>query len=105
MRSFHEKHGLWTLIVGRFIPFGVRNCLFMSAGMSKMSFGKFAYRDFIACSLWCCCCFSLFYLLGKNYQVLSHYIKTFNLFIFVAFGVTVIGAIWYKRRKSLSPPN
>jgi membrane protein DedA with SNARE-associated domain len=99
IKKFYEKYGLWTLVVGRFIPFGVRNCIFMSSGMSKLHFGKFVLMDALACSLWCSLCFYLFYTLGQNYETIWHYLKTFNLLIFVAFSVTVIGFIWYKIRK------
>lgn len=99
VKNFYERYGLWTLIIGRFIPFGVRNCIFMSTGMSKVHFGKFILRDAIACSLWCSIAFYLFYTLGQNYEVVWHYLKAFNLVLFAAFSVTVIGLIWYKSRK------
>jgi membrane-associated protein len=99
MKAFYTKYGMRTLIVGRFIPFGVRNCIFMSSGMSKMHFGKFILIDAIACSLWCSIAFSIFYFLGQNYQVIWHYLKTFNLLVFGAFSVTVIVFLWYKSRK------
>jgi membrane-associated protein len=100
MKLFYEKNALTTFIVGRFIPFGIRNCLFMSSGMSRMHFGKFALIDIFACTLWCSVCFSLFYYLGQNFQVLWEYVKTFNLLIFAAFSVTVIAWVWYKIRKN-----
>jgi membrane-associated protein len=99
IKTFYEKYGLWTLVIGRFIPFGVRNCIFMSSGMSKLHFGKFILMDAIACSLWCSSIFYLFFTLGQNYEVIWHYLKTFNLLIFVAFSVTVISFIWYKSKK------
>lgn len=99
IHHFYEKYGLWTLMFGRFIPFGVRNCIFMTAGLSKMDFIKFILRDSIACSLWCGTIFYAFYTLGQNFQVIWETLKTFNLVIFAAFSVTVIGFIWYKRRK------
>ena len=40
--SFYQKYGVWTLVVGRFIPFGVRNALFLTAGIGKMSPVRFA---------------------------------------------------------------
>lgn len=97
--AFYEKYGFFTLLLGRFIPFGVRNCLFMTTGMSKMHFGKFILRDAVACLVWTSVCFYAFYSLGMNYQLLLQRIKVINLFIFLAFGVTVIGLIWYKRHK------
>ena len=38
--KFHNNRRFTTVLVCRFIPFGVRNCFFMSAGMSKSSFPK-----------------------------------------------------------------
>lgn len=99
VKNFYEKYGFWSLIIGRFIPFGVRNCIFMSSGMSKMHFGKFLARDAVACSVWCTASFTVFYLLGQNYQALYEQVKIFNIFIFSAFSVTVIALIWYKKKK------
>jgi len=99
VRVFYEKHGLWTLLVGRFIPFGVRIGLFLTTGMSKMRFGKFILRDALACTVWTSVNFSLFYTFGRNYHLLIERVKWINLFIFLAFGMTVIALIWYKRYK------
>jgi membrane protein DedA with SNARE-associated domain len=99
MQQFYQKYGLLTLLIGRFIPFGVRNCLFMSSGMSKLSFRTFLLRDALACTIWCTTLFYTFYHLGQNYTLLWHTLKTFNLWIFTAFSVTVIGIIWYKFKK------
>jgi membrane protein DedA with SNARE-associated domain len=99
IKSFYDKYGLWTLIVGRFIPFGVRNCIFMSSGMSKVHFGKFILMDALACTLWSSTLFYLCFTLGQNHAVLWQHLKRFNLLIFAAFSVTVIGFIWYKNRK------
>ena len=98
-QKFYEKHGLITLLVGRFIPFGVRNCIFMTTGMSKLSFTKFILWDFIACLTWSLVTFSLFYKLGENYQFVYTHLKTVNIIVGSAFGVTLIGVIWYKRSK------
>jgi membrane protein DedA with SNARE-associated domain len=100
MRRFYERRGLLALVVGRFIPFGVRNALFMSTGMSKLPFFTFVLRDALACSLWATVSFSSFYLLGQHLDLLWHYAKTFNLVIFTLFGVAAIACIWYKRRNA-----
>ncbi len=98
IRSFYEKHGFKTFIIGRFIPFGVRNCLFMSSGMSKMPFGKFVFRDGVGCFIWATVSFYLFFRLGQNLDTLVSYLKTFNVLIFSLFAVAVISYIWYKRK-------
>lgn len=107
IKSFYAKYGIWTFIVGRFIPFGIRNCIFMTSGMSKMPFKTFILRDAIGCSIWATCCFTVFYLIGQNFQTIWESVKTFNLIIFAAFSVTVITIFWYKlkKRKSIESSN
>lgn len=106
IKKFYQKYGLLTLIVGRFIPFGVRNGIFMSSGLSQVSFPQFMLRDVIACAIWCSVCFGLFYLLGKNLESLYTQVKSIHLYIFLAFKVAIIGFICYKKiKKSRSKIN
>lgn len=100
LEIFYRKHGFLTLLIGRFIPFGVRNGIFMSTGISRLSFWKFILRDLFPVFLWTTLSFSLFYTLGSNYDLLVKYVKLINISIFCAFGVTVIIFICYKRRKN-----
>ncbi|CAM0117862.1 DedA family protein [Rhabdochlamydiaceae symbiont of Dictyostelium giganteum] len=95
---FYHKYGFLTFLIGRFIPFGVRNCLFMSSGMSKIPFLKFALWDLPACFLWTSLSFSLFWFLGKHSPDFTNHLKILNLTLFSAFGVTAIAVLWYKRR-------
>ena len=99
VHAFYDKHGFLTLLCGRFIPFGIRNCIFMTAGISHSHFGKFAMRDIIACSIWSTTYFYTFYSIGLNYQPLMQRVKMINIGIFSAFSVTVIALVCYKRRK------
>tara|TARA_R110000868_G_scaffold83454_1_gene235537 strand:+ start:3796 stop:4398 length:603 start_codon:yes stop_codon:yes gene_type:complete len=98
--GFYSKYGVWTLIIGRFIPFGVRNGLFLTAGLSKMNFLKFALSDLVAATISCGVYFSLFYTFGEPVIAL---VKQFNL---VIFGVAVVIALAYvikmKRRKTIN---
>ena len=50
---FYERFGIFTLIVGRFVPFGVRNALFLTAGLGRMGFMKFALSDLLAATISC----------------------------------------------------
>jgi len=99
LQKFYKKHGFLTLLIGRFIPFGVRNGIFMSTGMSRLSFATFCLRDIIPTLLWTSSTFLLFHTLGSNYESLVKYLKWINLSLFCAFGVTVIAIFCYKRRK------
>jgi membrane protein DedA with SNARE-associated domain len=103
IKKFYQKRGLITLIIGRFIPFGVRNCLFMSIGISSFSFAKFLLWDLLAVSIWSSSCFYTFYKIGENYETLYAYLKTFYFLILICLGVTLIAFIWYKyRRKKIT---
>jgi membrane protein DedA with SNARE-associated domain len=99
IHHYYQRYGFWTLIIGRFIPFGVRNCLFLTAGLGKMPFHKFAISDGIACILSNTILFSLAYTAGKNYSALIEAVKTFNIFLFAFFVVSIIGLVWYKFKK------
>ena len=99
IQRFYSRHGLWTLIVGRFIPFGVRNCIFMSSGISHVPFHRFALQDLPACLIWSSLMFYLFFSLGKNFQTLMNHLKIVNVIIFLIFSMTLIILLWYKRRK------
>ncbi|MFS8564416.1 MAG: DedA family protein [Rhabdochlamydiaceae bacterium] len=101
IQKFYHKRGLITLIIGRFIPFGVRNCMFMSIGISSFSFIRFLLWDLVAVSIWSSSCFYLFYKIGENHETLYAYLKNFHFLIFISLGVTLIAFIWYNavRRK------
>jgi membrane protein DedA with SNARE-associated domain len=100
INEFYSKYGIWTFILGRFIPFGVRNCIFMTSGMSKIPFKKFVMRDAVGCTVWTTTCFSTFYFLGQNFETIFAKVKAFNMVLFIAFSVTLISLIWYKLRKN-----
>lgn len=97
--AFYKKYGAIVLLIGRFIPFGVRNALFITAGMGKMPFLRFLIFDGIACILSNSTLFFLAYQFGKNYQIILEKLKAFNLILFAIFLIAVIGTIWYKKAK------
>jgi membrane-associated protein len=98
LQAFYEKYGFWTLVVGRCIPFGLRNGVFMSAGAGKMPFRRFLLIDGIACLLFSTCLFYLAYACGRNYEVLYAYVYQVSvavLLVVVCFGVL----FWLKARR------
>lgn len=92
--KFYEKYGIVTLILGRFIPFGVRNALFLTAGLGKMNAVKFCVSDFIACTISSVSFFALYYHFGES---VIEYVKKFNLVIFAV--AVVVGSIFYLRKR------
>ncbi len=89
---FYEKYGIITLILGRFIPFGVRNGLFLTAGLGKMSFLKFSLSDLLACTISTITFFTLYYHYGN---AVIESIKEANSVVF-AVALIVVGIFIYK---------
>lgn len=91
LHNYYEKYGIWTFIVGRFIPGGVRNALFMSSGLGKMPFHKFILRDLPACFLSVIFLFSLGRFFGENIESITANIKLYSLiFSLIFIGVVIM---------------
>lgn len=94
--GFYKKYGVFTLLFGRFIPFGVRNGLFLTAGLTKMNFFKFALTDLLACTISCTLFFNLYYKFGET---VIEYVKKGNIIIFSIF-ITGIVIYLFKSKKT-----
>lgn len=81
LKAFYKKYGIWALGIGRCIPFGFRNGIFMSAGAAKMHFGRFLLSDGVACALFSAFIFSLAYSFGSNFDELASYVQSGGLII------------------------
>lgn len=90
LHFYYEKFGIFTFIIGRFFPGGVRNALFISSGLGKMPFLKFISRDGFACIVSTGLLFSLGYIFGQNYKLIIHYIKTYDLIILTIISLILI---------------
>ena len=95
IHNFYERYGIVTLLLGRFIPFGVRNGLFLTAGLGKMDFQKFALADLLACTISTVVFFTLYYNFGNS---IIEYVKQGNIVLFslVAIG---IGVYFYQKKQ------
>ncbi|MDR3623805.1 MAG: DedA family protein [Chlamydiales bacterium] len=105
MHKFYEKWGFFAFLVGRFVPFGVRNCLFISAGMGHMSFPKFLLIDGVAALCSTTSAFYLAYTFGQHYEPIWEYIKTYDIAFISAIAivlVTLAGIIWYNKTKRVT---
>ena len=94
IQSFYNRYGIPTLFFGRFIPFGVRNALFFSAGLSKMNPIKFLITDFFACLFAITLYFTLYYNIGKS---MLKSMDTAKLLLFGVVVVVVLGILLKKR--------
>ncbi|MEW6527450.1 MAG: DedA family protein [Spirochaetota bacterium] len=96
---YYQSHGAKTLFFGRFIPFGVRNVIFLTAGLARMKLYKFMLVDLLALSITSTILFTLGYTLGSNYEIIFPYLNRYKLIIFSFFLLTVLSIVIYKKRR------
>lgn len=99
LHLYYEKYGIWTFIVGRFIPGGVRNALFLTCGLGKMPFLTFVGRDGIAVLFSTTWLFGIGYLFAENYQEVMSFFKKYNLVALIIVFSLITGWFLWKRFK------
>lgn len=92
--AYYERYGSVTLILGRFIPFGVRNALFLTAGVSGMKPWRFLVADGIGCTITVGTYFYLYYTFG---EVMVEFVKRANIAIFALLIIAI--AAWFIRSR------
>ena len=97
IEHFYQKYGIITLFIGRFIPFGVRNALFISAGLAKMNPWKFAISDFLSCLISTTTYFWLYKTYGTS---VLPYIKRGNVVFICIVIFALIAFVVAKKRKT-----
>lgn len=98
--GFLERYGIWVFIIGRFIPFGFRNGIFMTSGLTHMPFARFAMRDAVGAFVATSVLFFIGHQFGENYQALFHYFHTYEsivLFVTIALIIFFICTYFYKK--------
>ncbi|UTC65403.1 DedA family protein [Treponema sp. OMZ 788] len=77
-----QRHGVFTFIICRFIPFGVRNAVSMTSGFVKYPFYKFFFYDLIAAICNITVLYSLVYFFGSKG---GDFMKIFGIVMFILF--------------------
>lgn len=78
IENYFERYGVKTLFFGRFIPFGVRNLIFMTAGFSRVSYPKFILVDMIPLAITSSLLFYLGITFGERYHELAPYLQQYE---------------------------
>jgi len=98
IKHYFEKYHTKTLFFGRFIPFGVRNVMFLTAGLTKLNFYRFMIVDFLALCCTSTILFTLGYSFGANYQVIIPYLNQYKFIIFGIFLIIILVFILKNRK-------
>lgn len=88
-----EKFGIWTFVIGRFVPFGARNAIFMTSGLSRMPFPRFMLRDGLGAFISTWILFHLGYEFGEHYPILFHYFHNYEIIVLFGLGLLLMGGV------------
>lgn len=99
LHTYYERFGVFTFIIGRFIPCGFRNALFMSAGMGKMPFLTFISRDFFAALLSSVVLYSIGFQSAAHYQELFTFFQSYSKLFFLTLFISITLFLLIRNRK------
>jgi len=102
VESFFQRQGAKAVFIGRFVGFA-RALVPFVAGASRMPYGKFFLYDLLGATLWTVAFVTLGYALGASWRVAEQWISRSGLLL-GALLLAVIGVLWLRRRRGVSPP-
>jgi membrane-associated protein len=100
-RSFYEKHGGKTLVLGRFLPI-IRTFAPILAGVIKVNFKTFMLFNVIGGALWIFSLSLIGYFLGNQFPNIKHYVEYIVLGFIVITTVIVIRTYLAHRKEQRS---
>lgn len=104
LKDYYAKFGVFSFIIGRFCPGGIRNSLFITCGITKMPFHLFILRDGFACLLSTSLLFSIGYAFGTHLDTVLYYLKWYSEWFIATMAVLLLsfsGYYWYTHKKNL----
>lgn len=92
--GFFKRYGGVVVVVARFFEV-LRQLNGIVAGIVKMPWLRFLPYNALGAALWVCFWGILFYEVGNRAGVIIHLFHRFEVFIFAALGVAVLGIVFY----------
>jgi membrane-associated protein len=105
LRSYYAKFGIFTFILGRFCPGGIRNVLFLSSGFTKMPFRLYVLRDGFAALISTTLLFYLGFLFGAHFNVIIDYVEQYSVVFLIVLVSLILVWIGYSRNKCKKEKN
>jgi membrane protein DedA with SNARE-associated domain len=106
IHRYLDRYGIFAFIVGRFVPFGVRNTMFMTSGLFGVRLRRFALYDTTAATISVSTLFFLVYHFGeaveKPFQAVGIVLFVLLLSIVVFSIFNIIRNIRNKKRSRVS---
>ncbi len=100
LSHYFEKFGIFTFIVGRFCPGGVRNAIFLSSGLIKMPFYCFALRDVVGCLISTLTLFYLGYISGQHFDTILSFFHQYSEWALALGALLAAASVLFIRMRS-----
>lgn len=101
--EWFDKHGYWTVLFCRMIPF-IRSMISIPAGMSNMKFFIFLFFTSVGTLIWNSLLVGAGALLGQSWEKVLYYMGIYSNIIYVIFAILAVAILFYfilkkKKRK------
>lgn len=93
-----QKYGDRLIVIGYFFP-GFRHFTAYFSGMSKLSFGRYAFLAGIGASLWSLTFITLGRILGKHWHSLTKMVHQYLVLGGIVLAVIVLAIYWYSLKR------
>ena len=90
IEGWFAKYGFWLIVANRFLS-GTRAIISLFAGMSNLDLVKTSILSFISSLLWNSILVYAGYSLGRHWEDIGYYLKTYSLIVTAVIIVVVIG--------------
>jgi membrane-associated protein len=103
-KSFYDRHGGKTLIVGRFLPI-IRTFAPILAGVIKVDFGKFMLYNVVGALLWIGSVASIGFFLGTRFPGVEKYLGYIVITLIIITAIPVINTYRKEKKRNASENN
>jgi membrane protein DedA with SNARE-associated domain len=104
-QTLFQRYGNWLLFVGYFVP-GVRHVTAYLAGISKLSYPRFALYAYAGAAIWCATFIGLGHVFGNNWELVIDMMHKYGArFLLVGLPVAAFLLFWFIKTndKTLDP--
>jgi membrane protein DedA with SNARE-associated domain len=95
VEEWFRQYGLLVILFNRFLS-GVRSVISLVAGLSKMHTGKVFLLALISCAVWNGGLIYLGTIVGKNWEIIVHFLEVYNRTVLVLLALLLAVFIGYK---------
>lgn len=99
--GWFEKYGYAVVLGNRFLS-GARSVISLCAGITNLHASKVALYSFVSCFVWNLMLVTAGYKVGENWEIISEFLKKYNIIVLCVLILLLIGVVIKKMNKKNS---